>query len=94
MLSTRLQTVRPALFRFAPRSLSALTRRRSSYSVLIYPAKKAPNYPIGYKAAAAFAVASIAATGLFYHLDRKTRAAREARDKIEFDCTCPPESRR
>ena len=36
--------------------------------VLIYPAAEAPHYKVGYKAAAAFAVASILFTWLFKHL--------------------------
>jgi hypothetical protein len=36
--------------------------------VFIYPAAQAPNYPVGYKAAAAFAVACMGFTALFTYL--------------------------
>lgn len=41
--------------------------------VLIYPASEAPNYRVGYKAAAAFCVACLLATGIFKYKDRQLR---------------------
>jgi hypothetical protein len=41
--------------------------------VLIYPASEAPNYQVGYKAAAAFCVACLIATGAFKYQDRRLR---------------------
>lgn len=41
--------------------------------VFIYPAKQAPNYKIGYKAALAFALASIGFTTLFWYLAKNDK---------------------
>jgi len=41
--------------------------------VLIYPASEAPNYKVGYKAAAGFCVASLLATAAFKYKDRQLR---------------------
>jgi hypothetical protein len=41
--------------------------------VLIYPASEAPNYKVGYKAAAGFCVASLLATATFKYKDRQLR---------------------
>jgi hypothetical protein len=44
-----------------------------SFAVLIYPASEAPNYKVGYKAAAGFCVASLLATAAFKYKDRQLR---------------------
>lgn len=44
------------------------------YLVFIYPAKQAPHYKIGYKAALGFCVASMAFTGVFRYLAQREKA--------------------
>lgn len=51
-------------------------------AVLIYPASEAPNYTVGYKAAAVFCVASLFFTGLFKYQDRKLRRALHSQDQL------------
>lgn len=45
-------------------------------NILVYPTISAPNYPAGFKVAAAFAVACMGFTGLFWLMERRTRASR------------------
>jgi hypothetical protein len=55
-------------------SASLPTRRISAEPiVLIYPASEAPNYKVGYKAAAGFCVACLISTGAFKYKDRRLR---------------------
>lgn len=59
--------------------------------MLIYPANQAPKYKVGYKAAAAFTVASIIFTGIFKKFetrDKRLSAAKAAENSIS-----PPHGR-
>jgi hypothetical protein len=51
--------------------------------VLIYPASEAPNYKVGYKAAAGFCVASLLATATFKYKDRQLRQREQNMDVIQ-----------
>ena len=54
-----------------------------SFVVLIYPASEAPNYKVGYKAAAGFCVASLLATAAFKYKDRQLRQHQQNVDVIQ-----------
>jgi len=51
--------------------------------VLIYPASEAPNYKVGYKAAAVFCVGSLLATAAFKYKDRQLRQRQQNVDVIQ-----------
>lgn len=58
----------------------------TSSLVLIYPASEAPNYPVGYKAAAGFCVACLLFTGVFKYKDLTLRRrGLEERDDYDRD---------
>ena len=54
-----------------------------SFAVLIYPASEAPNYKVGYKAAAGFCVASLLATAAFKYKDRQLRQRKQNMDVMQ-----------
>jgi hypothetical protein len=51
--------------------------------VLIYPASEAPNYKVGYKAAAGFCVASLLATAAFKYKDRQLRQRQQDMSDVQ-----------
>lgn len=59
--------------------------------VLIYPASEAPNYRVGYKAAAAFCVACLLATGVFKYKDRQLRRKHDHVDLHREERTSHPD---